>query len=116
MGQLVPGQTVTVPAMSVKTVSIINLVTKEPFLRPWVTAPASYIKTYSATNSVARFGIKIIFLRRKNALAYYNAGVVHIHKLKSRRIGSSLSRSKSYDFWTYNYIQRQRWSRLERFS
>jgi hypothetical protein len=37
---------------------------------------ASAVKTYNATNSLARFRVKIIFLRYKNALAYYNAGVV----------------------------------------
>jgi hypothetical protein len=34
---------------------------------------------YSATNSLARFRVKNIFLQNKNALAYYNAGVVAIN-------------------------------------
>jgi hypothetical protein len=46
---------------------------------------ASVAKIYNATNSMARFRIKIILLRFKNALAYYNAGT-----FKTRRIGSWL--------------------------
>jgi hypothetical protein len=34
------------------------------------------VKISNATKSIARFENKNIFLARKNALAYYNAGVV----------------------------------------
>jgi hypothetical protein len=52
---------------------------------------ASVVKIYNATNSIARFLTRIIFLLCKIALAYYNAGVVGSCKFKSRRIGSSWS-------------------------
>jgi hypothetical protein len=45
---------------------------------------ASVVKINNATNSMARFYNKNYFLWRKNALAYYNAGVVHSCKFKSR--------------------------------
>jgi hypothetical protein len=35
-------------------------------------------------NSIARFGVKMIFLQRKNSLAYYNAGVVAVN---SKNVG-----------------------------
>jgi hypothetical protein len=37
---------------------------------------ASVVKIYSATNSMTRFYNENYFLRRKNAVAYYSAGVV----------------------------------------
>jgi hypothetical protein len=40
---------------------------------------ASVVKIYSATNSMARFYNKIIFLLFKNALAHYYAGVVAVN-------------------------------------
>jgi hypothetical protein len=40
---------------------------------------ASIVKIYNATNSLAHFGSKNIFLQFKNALAYYNAGVVAVN-------------------------------------
>jgi hypothetical protein len=40
---------------------------------------ASVVKIYNATNIIARFRIKIIFLRCKNAAACYNAGVVDVN-------------------------------------
>jgi hypothetical protein len=50
---------------------------------------ASVVNFYNATDSLACFENKIIFLYLKNALVYYNAGVVAVcYKFKSRRIGS----------------------------
>jgi hypothetical protein len=40
---------------------------------------ASVGKIYIPTNSMARFKNKIIFLRCKNALAYYNAGIAAVN-------------------------------------
>jgi hypothetical protein len=51
-----------------------------PGASPTITSyNASVVKIYNATNSIARFRIKIIFLRCKNALAYCNAGVVAVN-------------------------------------
>jgi hypothetical protein len=47
---------------------------------------ASVVNFYNATGSLARFK-NIFFSSLKNAVAYYNAGVVAV-TLKSRRIGS----------------------------
>jgi hypothetical protein len=49
---------------------------------------AGVVKTFSATIGMARFRIKIIFLWRKNDLAYYNAGVVAVNLKVVPRIGS----------------------------
>jgi hypothetical protein len=49
---------------------------------------ASVVKIYNGTKSIKRFLNKIIFIRCKHVLAYYNAGVVHSCNFKSRRIGS----------------------------
>jgi hypothetical protein len=43
---------------------------------------ASVVKTYKATGSQVRFGNIFFLLLRKNALAYYNAGVVVVCKFK----------------------------------
>jgi hypothetical protein len=40
---------------------------------------ASFVKFYNATNSMTRFQSKNNFLRCKNALAYFNAGVVAVN-------------------------------------
>jgi uncharacterized protein (DUF486 family) len=51
-----------------------------------ITKNASAVKIYNATISLARFGNKNIFyFYEKNAIAYYNAGVVII---KSIVVGS----------------------------
>jgi hypothetical protein len=42
---------------------------------------ASVVINYSATKSKERFYDEIIFLRRKNTLAFYNAGVVAVNSL-----------------------------------
>jgi hypothetical protein len=53
----------------------------------------SWIQTYDLWATTLRVAmcnmkIKILSSRRKNGLAYYNAGVVHSCKFRSRRIGS----------------------------
>jgi hypothetical protein len=40
---------------------------------------ANVVKIYSAVNSMAHFRLKIIFLRFKNSLAYYNAGLIAVN-------------------------------------
>jgi hypothetical protein len=40
---------------------------------------AGVVKIYNASNSLGRFRVKIIFLRYKNAVAYYNPGVVVVN-------------------------------------
>jgi hypothetical protein len=55
----------------------------------------SVVKIYSATNSMVRFRIKIILPLYKNALAYFDAGVVSVCRFKSRRNGSW---DRCYDF------------------
>jgi hypothetical protein len=51
---------------------------------------ASVVNFYNATGSIVRFINKnIFFFYSKNALAYYNAGVVVGCIFENRRIGSS---------------------------
>jgi hypothetical protein len=40
---------------------------------------ASVVKINNATNSIARFRIKLVFLTIKNALAYFNNGNVVVN-------------------------------------
>jgi hypothetical protein len=44
-----------------------------------VSYKASAVKIYNATSSLVRFENKNIFFLLKNALAYYNAGVVAVN-------------------------------------
>jgi hypothetical protein len=51
-----------------------------PGATPTITSyNASAVKIYSATERLEHLLIKVIFLRCKNALAYYNAGVVAVN-------------------------------------
>jgi hypothetical protein len=56
---------------------------------------ASFVIFYNATDSLASFENTSIYTTLKNALAYYNAGVVSC-KFISRRIGSGLLLSPMY--------------------
>jgi hypothetical protein len=67
---------------------------------------------YNAMSSPVRFEDKNIFFYFfsffvKNALAYYTAGVVVVHKFKSRRIGSwSQSYNRELRSQRCNFLQR----------
>jgi hypothetical protein len=50
-----------------------------PGSNPTITSYNASDKIYKPTNSLARFRIKIIFIRCKNALVYNNAGVVVVN-------------------------------------
>jgi hypothetical protein len=46
-------------------------------------------------------------------LAWFDDGLINL--IFHTGSGNDSTRSRSYDFWIYNYMQRQRCSRIERF-
>jgi hypothetical protein len=55
---------------------------------------ARVVKFYSATNSLARFYDKMIFLCCKNALAYNNAGIVDLNSLFFKEVARGGERTR----------------------